>query len=340
MVFRFSAMGDVAMTVPVIQALLNIYPDIEVIMVSRPFLSPLFKDLPRVKFIGVDLKQNYKGLSGLYRLFRFLKKEKPDAIADLHDVLRTKVLNLFFKLSGFNVAVIDKGRKEKNALTRTKNKVLKPLKTTHQRYADVFERLGYPVDLKQFKPMIPAVSRQVELFLSPISDKKIIGIAPFAAHEGKQYPLEKMKEVIQLLLEKNKETIVLLFGGGAKEKDLLNELETINRDRVINVAGIFSFEEELQIISRLQIMLSMDSANGHLAVLYGVPVISIWGATHPYAGFAPFNQPEKNQILPDLDKYPQLPTSVYGNKIFEGFEVVWKTMPPEKIVDKILKLVH
>ena len=337
MVFRFSAMGDVAMTVPVISALLDTYDDLEIVMVSRSFFSPLFNDLPRVKFVGVDFKNDYKGLTGLYRLFRFLKKENPDAIADLHDVLRTKVLDFLFRLSGYKVAVIDKDRAGKRTLTRSKNKVLKPLKTTHQRYAEVFEKLGYPVDLKRFNPLKPEISKQIALFLAPVKDQKIIGIAPFAAHKGKQYPLEKMKEVIRMLLEKDDNIVVFLFGGGSHEKVLLDELEAANRNRIINVAGVFSFAEELQVISRLHCMLSMDSANGHLAALYGVPVVTVWGATHPYTGFAPFNQPEKNQILPDLKKFPQLPSSVYGNKTFKGFEKVWESIPPEKIVDVVFE---
>ncbi len=332
-------MGDVAMIVPVIQVLHNTYEEAEIVVVSRRFFAPLFHDLPRVKFIGIDLKQDYKGLSGLYRLFRLLEKEKPDFIADLHDVLRTKVLDLLFKLRGYKVAVIDKGRAEKKALTRPQNKVFLPLKTTHQRYAEVFKQMGYPIDLKNFVPVKPVISKRVQLFLSPVNDHKIIGIAPFAAHKGKQYPLNKIKEVIRLILEKDENAAILLFGGGTKEKDRLDELETINRNRVINAAGIFSFEEELQIISRLHVMLSMDSGNGHLAVLYAVPVITIWGATHPFAGFAPFNQPFEHQLLPDLNKFPQLPTSVYGNKIFAGFDSIWKTIEPEVIVEKILKLV-
>jgi len=341
MTFRFSAMGDVAMTVPVLQALLNTYDDLEIVVVSRPFFEPFFKNLPRTEFVGVYLRQKYKGLPGLFRLYRFLKTKQPDAIADLHDVLRTKILRTFFRLGGFHkIAVIDKGRAEKKALTRLQNKILKPLKTTHQRYAEVFDKLGYPVDLKRFEPKFTNLSNQVKLFLAPLSDKKIMGIAPFAAHAGKQYPIEKIKETIRLLLQKNEEIVILLFGGGSREKQLLDELEQIDRNRIVNVAGVFSFEEELQIISRLQVMLSMDSGNGHLAALFGVPVVTIWGATHPYAGFAPFNQPAENQIFPDLKQFPQLPTSVYGNKTFEGFEKVWETIKPKEVVDKILRLIH
>jgi len=337
MLIRFSAMGDVAMMLPVLKTLLDAQPELEVIVVSRPFFAPLFKDIPQVKFVEADVKNTYKGLPGLYRLYKKLKACQPDAIADLHDVLRTKILRIFFKMSAYKIAVIDKGRAEKKALTRSKKKKLKALQSTHERYAEVFRNLGFELDLSQYKPLQPQLSAQVALFLENFKNKKLIGIAPFAAHRGKEYPLEKTKEVIRLLLQKNKDIDILLFGGGSLEKQKLDELEKINRNRVVNLAGIFNFDEELQIISRLKAMLSMDSGNGHLAAIFGVPVITIWGATHPYAGFTPFNQPVENQIIPDLIRFPQLPTSVYGNKTFQGFEKVWDSIEPEAVANKLLE---
>jgi ADP-heptose:LPS heptosyltransferase len=335
LVFRFSAMGDVAMTAPVLRALVQQNPDIEIVMVSRPFFAPIFKDIPNLQFIAVDLK-NYKGFFGLFKLFKELRKLKPTAIADLHDVLRSKVLRSLFKTAGYQVKSIDKGRKAKKALTRTQNKLLKPLRSTHERYADVFRKLGYSIDLNQLKTgQKPSLSSQTKLFLDTFEEQKLIGIAPFAAHEGKQYPLEKIEEVIKQLLDKDSQISILLFGGGKEEKQRLDELEKINRNRVVNLAGMFRFDEELQLISRLQLMLSMDSGNGHLAALFNVPVITIWGATHPFAGFAPLGQPEQQQIIPDLKQYPQLPTSVYGNKTFEGFNDVWKTISVENVINTV-----
>jgi ADP-heptose:LPS heptosyltransferase len=339
MIFRFSAMGDIAMTVPVVKTLIAQNPGIEIIFVSRPFFAPLFKDIPQVKFVGIDLNC-YKGLYGLWRLFRKLKSYHPDYIADLHDVLRSKILRIFFKLNAYKIAVIDKGRREKKALTRPKDKIFKALKSTHERYADVFRSLGYDVDLQLFNPEKPSLNESVKLFFQNFTGKKLVGIAPFAAHQGKQYPIEQIKELITLLLEKDANTDILLFGGGKKEKLQLDELEKINRNRIVNLAGVFNFEEELQIISRLNVMLSMDSANGHLAALYGVPVITVWGVTHPYAGFTPLNQPIENQIVPDIKKFPQLPTSVYGNKTFDGFERIWETVDAKIISEKIINLLY
>jgi len=336
MVFRFSAMGDVAMVVPVLKALIE-QNEVEVTMVSRAFFAPFFQPLPNLEFIGVDLKNDYKGLGGLFSLYRKLKKMNPDAVSDLHDVLRTKVLRSFFKISGTKVKKIDKGRKEKKALTREKNKILILLQSTHERYADVFRKLGFSLDLSKVEALpTPKMSPQVSLFFQTFEGKKMIGIAPFAAHKGKQYPFEKIKEVIKILLEADTEINIILFGGGEEEKRNLSELEKINRNRIVNIAGVFSLEEELQILSRLNVLLSMDSGNAHMAALYGVPVVTIWGATHPYAGFAPFNQKKVNQLLPDLKKYPQLPTSVYGNKIFPGFDKIWDDIPAKSVAKKLL----
>ncbi len=334
--FRFSAMGDVAMTVPVLRAVVQQNPNVKILMVSRPFFKPFFNDLPNVSFIGIDLK-NYKGIVGLYKLFKELKKHNPSAIADLHDVLRTKVLRALFKTSGYKISVIDKGRKAKKQLTRRENKVLKPLQSTHERYADVFRKLGLKVDLSKISHIEkPTLTTQSELFLNTFERQKLVGMAPFAAHNGKQYPLDKIESIIKQLLEKDKNLNILLFGGGAEEKKKLDALKKINRNRVVNVVGMFNFDEELQLISQLDLMLSMDSGNGHLAALFNVPTVTIWGATHPFAGFAPFKQTSEQQILPDLQKFPQLPTSVYGNKTFDGFEQVWVTILVDDVVHAII----
>ena len=86
-------------------------------------------------------------------------------------------------------------------------------------------------------------------------------------------------------------------------------------------------------------MLSMDSGNAHFAAMLGIKTITLWGGTHPFAGFAPFNQPKDYCILPDLEKYPNLPCSVYGNKICEGYKDVMRSIPPEKVVKKITSII-
>ncbi|MBJ2174231.1 glycosyltransferase family 9 protein [Aureibaculum sp. A20] len=328
-------MGDVAMVVPIIRALVEQYPTVKITMVSRTFLKPLFDDIPNVHFYAADVKGTHKGLMGLYKLSKELKQLKFNAFADLHNVLRSKVLRFF--LFGIKMAVIDKGRAEKKALTRIENKIFKPLKTSHERYADVFGKLGYPINL--LNPIFPEKEKLSERItnLIGLDHKKWIGIAPFAQHQGKMYPLDLIEKVIDKLTVSNNYK-VLLFGGGEKEIKALNDLENRYSD-TITVAGKLNFKEELALISNLDGMLSMDSANGHLSAMQGVKTITIWGVTHPYAGFTPFNQPQEYQILPDLEKYPKLPCSIYGNKICEGYEDVMRSIDPQTVVDKIAEII-
>ncbi|MDT0642155.1 glycosyltransferase family 9 protein [Zunongwangia sp. F363] len=336
LVIRLSAMGDVAMVVPVLRKLVSTYPKIKVTVLTRGFFMPMFANIPNVSVYEADVNGVHSGIIGLGRLAKELRDEEIDMVADLHDVLRSNVLNSVFYLFGIPVKQIDKGRKEKKALTRLENKVFQPLQSTHQRYADVFEALGYPIDLENhdFKHSLP-LSAEVEYFAGS-HDKKWLGIAPFAQHASKSYPSDLMEEVLRQL-QNNQNIGIFLFGGGAAELPKLQEWEK-TFPGIHSVAGKFTFEEELALISNLDAMLSMDSGNGHIAAMYGVPVITVWGLTHPYAGFVPFNQPLENSILPDLEKYPLIPTSIYGKTVPEGYENAMRSIPPEIIVKKIIEV--
>lgn len=323
-------MGDVAMTVPVLQCVKDAN-DVRLTVITRPFLTTLFRDIPAVETFGADLQNTYKGFWGIVRLYRHLRKLKIDEVADIHDVLRSKILRNLFRMGGIRIQVIDKGRAEKKALTRAKNKIFQPLQTTTERYADVFRKLGLSVDLQNFKPLQAAWDESLEVYCGSKSSPWI-GIAPFAQHAGKVYPSDLMQWVIDDLA---KESVTLfLFGGGKDEQARLQNYAGAKKNCKV-VAGAFSFAEELSLIAQLDVMLSMDSANGHLAANYGVPVISLWGATHPYAGFAPFGQPETHSLIADRLRYPDLPTSVYGNKMPEGYEEAMRTIDPRDVVEKI-----
>lgn len=337
LVIRLSAMGDVAMTVPVIRALLQQHNDIKVTVVSRPFFKPFFEGIDRVDFFAVDLKNRHKGFFGIYRLYKDLKKLKIDFVADFHNVLRSKILRSYFKITRTSTAFTDKGRSEKTALTKLEKKVLKPIKSMVNRHADTLAQLGFTVDLSKINfPEKSVLSDEILALTNEKSDNNWIGIAPFAQYQTKVYPLDLMKETVKLLAE-NPKNKLFLFGGGEEEVSKLNMLQQ-NLSNVTVVAGKLKFTQELSLIQHLNVMLSMDSGNGHIAAMYGVSVVTLWGQTHPYAGFVPFNQPLENSLIPDLKKYPFLPTSVYGNKIIEGYDDAMRCIQPQQIVNKINEL--
>ena len=333
LVIRLSALGDVAMTVPVLRALAQQYPGVKVTVLSRNFFKPMFDNIPNIAFHEADVKGKHKGVMGLYRLSKEVQELGIDAIADLHNVLRSNILKVFFKWKGIPVVQQDKGRAAKKALVAGKS--FQQLKTTHERYADVFRSLGFDLDLAKIdSPSNKMLSERVKVVARDL-ERPWVGIAPFAAFEGKMYPLPLMEEVIKTLDQK--EISVMLFGGGTSE---INQLTTIaaKYEHAICVAGRLSFEEELSLIANLKVMVAMDSGNAHLAAMYNVSTITLWGVTHPYAGFYPFGQPMDNALLANRAKFPQIPTSIYGNKMPQGYERAMETILPAEIVKKIEQL--
>ncbi|UMQ40610.1 glycosyltransferase family 9 protein [Chryseobacterium sp. Y16C] len=315
--YRFSAFGDVAMTAPVFREFLEQNPDVEIIMVSRQNFQDLFAGIPNVIFKGINL-DDYKGFFGLNRLANELIKEfKPDLIANLHDVIRTKVLDKIYRRKGLKVFKINKGKEEKERLTDVWNLNKVQLRKTVERYADVFREMGFKVEL----------SHQ----LRPASiNKSGIGFAPFAQHQGKMLPLEKSYELARILAQKHK---VYFFGGGKKETETLEKWER-EIPNTYSLSGKLSLAEELNKISELELMISMDSANMHLASLMGTRCISVWGSTHPYAGFLGFGQSEDDVV--QIEDLTCRPCSVFGDKeCFRGDWACLEELDVQKIVEKV-----
>ncbi|WP_228435881.1 glycosyltransferase family 9 protein [Chryseobacterium pennipullorum] len=315
--YRFSAFGDVAMTVPVFREFLEQNPGVEIIMVSRKNFEALFEGIPNVRFKGIDL-DDYKGLFGLRRLSNELIREfNPDLIANLHDVIRTKILDRIYRRKGLKVFKINKGKEEKEHLTDVWNLDKTQLKKTVERYADVFREMGFQVELSEQ--------------LRPVSDQKSgIGFAPFAQHRGKMLPLEKSYELVRILAKKHK---VFFFGGGNKETETLEQWES-EIPNTESLSGKLTLREELDKIAGLELMISMDSANMHLASIVGTRCISLWGATHPYAGFLGFGQSEDDVVqVKDLTCRP---CSVFGDKeCYRGDWACLEEFNIQKVIDKI-----
>ena len=332
LIMRLSAIGDVAMTVPIVLALRQQYPELKITVVSRPLFKSFFTSIPNIHFYAADVEDSQTGLKGLYKLYKDLSVLGIDAFADLHNVLRSKVIATFFKWNKIPVISLNKDRKERKKLTALEPKVLTPMKSMFDRHAEVCKKIQLPIRLSEVKMMDRQTMSMEIKKITGEKKSKWIGIAPFATYETKMYPIKLMKEVIELLLQE--ELQIFLFGGGKKEVEQLKSMASVSNN-CINIAGTLTFQQELNLISNLDLMLSMDSGNGHMAAMYRVPVITMWGNTHPFAGFVPFRQPIENSLLPDKEKYPFLPTSVYGNKIVPGYIDCMKSIQPEAVVKKI-----
>lgn len=337
LIIRFSALGDVAMTVPVVYSLAKTYPQVRITVLSRGFARTFFEDLaPNVHFMEADIKGEYHGVKGLNALYRRLTAKKFTAVADFHGVLRSGYLRMRFNMARYKVAHINKHRSGKRALTSASNKRLEQQPTSFQNYADVLAQLGYPIDMR-FTSLFPPEGGNLNLLPAAIgphnTGEQWIGIAPFAAHSGKVYPPELMEKVIEMAEEKYPRCRIFLFGRG-KDEDLFFPRWCARFSRCTNTGShLETMYQELVLMSHLDVMVSMDSANMHMASLTGTTVVSVWGATHPYAGFMGWGQSIDNAVQLDL---PCRPCSVFGNKpCRRGDFACMRDIRPEQIFNKI-----
>lgn len=342
LVLRFSAMGDVALLTPVITALSRENPGLSITLVTRKSFDPFFANIPGVEVIGVNLKDHYRGIYGLYRLYRELKKLGPyDAGVDVHGSTRTRILRLFFLFSKIKFATIVKGRKEKRLQIRKKNKILTQLPHVVDRYMHVFERVGLKANPESGSNLNPDThSRSLaHNFLKKNGiiehNNHWIGYAPFASHKPKMWPFEKTIVLLDLL-QNLENSIIFLFGGGETEIKALKELNRKYKNTIL-VAGEMELSGEIALASRLDLMVAMDSFNMHLAALVKIPLLSIWGSTHPFSGFGPFQYDDSSIIQIPVKKLECRPCSIFGNRgCYRGDFACMEQIEPELIYDNII----
>jgi ADP-heptose:LPS heptosyltransferase len=337
-------MGDVVLLVPVIRSFVAAYPDVEVTVVTRPKFASFFTDIDGVFPFPADVDYTYNGIFGLRELFRkLLRKGNYEVVLDMHDHIRTIVMRNLFKLFGVPVVVFDKGRPEKKAFTQKENKDTTPLIHTVERYRLAFEKAGFPFEILRGPFLFAKETTQTEVLqwltgLGLKKEEKWIGIAPFAMHLSKMWPLENYEKVMKALLEKEAVKF-FLFGGGEKEIAFFKTLEQTFPGKCITVAGQLKIKQEISLLQQLDLMLCVDSSNMHLAALTGTPLISVWGGTHPDIGFAPYGKTPDSIIQISRDELPCRPCSVYGRETcFRGDFACLNRITPETVVSRVLQV--
>jgi ADP-heptose:LPS heptosyltransferase len=336
LVIRTSAMGDVALTVPVLKEFMGQYPGHEIILVTRHEFKPFFSSIEGIKFIFLSLNEDHRGLYSILSLYNEIKREhKIDHVIDLHDVLRSKILRFLFRISGVPVAVIDKGRKEKRELIKGGEKI--QLKHTVNRYSDVFAKAGFPLPQMKNSGIISSDEALKNADLMVVKRGELnIGVAPFAKHKLKVWPEENMIKLLAMINEKHKSKF-WLFGS----RDEAGKIESLHSrvPRSVNLAGSLSLEDELALMRKLDFMIAMDSSNMHMAALAGTKVISIWGGTDPLTGFGAWNQPEDFSMRIPVDELTCRPCTVFGKgECARGDFACMHWLTAEKVFKKLTEL--
>jgi ADP-heptose:LPS heptosyltransferase len=233
------------------------------------------------------------------------------------------------------VYVIDKGRKDKKSVITGKRKT--GLKHSVLRYCDVFAEAGYPVTPADVPCMLPSPEGFSEISgLKLDTDEMNIGVAPYARHKLKMWPEENMRKLLDLISAR-KRIKIWLFGGFEELERLENFQKQIPGSYL--VISSLSMFGELALISKLDLMISMDSSNMHMAALLGTKVISIWGGTDPLTGFGAWKQPDNLSIRIPPETLTCRPCTIYGKgECRRGDLACMNWLTPEKVFDRLISL--
>ena len=337
LVMRLSVLGNVAMTIPVLYPVCKANPDTRFIMLTKMWPATMFHDRPaNLKVVDFDVKGNHSGLFGLLKLSAQLYKLYDiDAVADLHNVSGTWVIDAYMRMRGAKIARMDREKPKRKALVTHKSN--EPVTPIHERYRNVFMQLGFEApdtfthlyDGRDW-PVSPIVMEKKE-------GQRWIAISPFSSHENKTYPLEKMEQVIAELT-KHENYWVFLMGGGKQEKIALRRIARKYKN-VVSMAEIkHKFIDEYALFAKCDLMLTMESANMHLASLVDLQAMTIWGPTSPACGYLGYNQIVEDDIQLDMDCRP---CSITGDKQckFKDYRCL-KNIDPMDIVRRVVEAVE
>ena len=322
LIVRFSAMGDVAMSLFAISALRQAYPSLKISVATKPKFARFYEEVPGVEVLILDAAGSLKSL---FRLIGQARRGGVDMVADIHDTIRSRIIRLCLGVCGAKTACFRKGRKERASI-KGKGLHIRPLRHNVLRFCDVFSELGCPVP----EPVRTARPRPVPEVFGRKSGRWI-GYAPFAGRQMKIYPENLSRELVSMMAAEFDR--VFIFSGPGREQEFALEMERLYGN-VSSVFGKTDIWGELALMSNLDVIVTMDSSAMHMASLAGVPLVSVWGATHPAAGFMGYGYDMKESCV-QLDM-PCRPCSIYGEGEcrYEDFRCL-SGISPEMIMEKV-----
>ncbi len=314
LVIRFSSLGDVILASVVLEPLYKAGFKVD-FLTFKPF-DQLYKYDHRLNKVIALQKNQLKSIKQIYRFARNLKKENYDYILDIHANLRSFLIS---KFSGIKTI-----RYKKEGLKRRLG-ILNPDFNVIKAYLEPLKKLGIK-DVQNYRPRLILKEEEIKA-VKPLVPEKFIVIGTGARYINKIYPY--YSKVAHILLEKGFNVVLV----GSKEDKKLDSSEYPSN--IVDLRGKLSLRESLAVISLAELTISNDSAIAHMSRAVRVPVLIIYGATHPYFGFAPLKD-EGSFIFKGLECQP---CDLHGKgECKRGDRACLTFISPEEIVNEALKL--
>lgn len=325
LVIRLGSLSSVAMCVHALRGLVRDFPDLRITLITHSEWKPLFRGVEGLEFVFADSAE-YEGLKGKIRLWRTVVRLGVDAIADLSATSLSRFLCFSFRPWRRKVARLGGVRLENKALTRRYRKELVQQTPLSSRSRDLFGSLGLPfcmpapVKRRRNAPLPPLVE-----ILAGEKSGNWVGIAPLSNNKGTCYPIPHAAELVRLLASRYAK--VFIFGKGEYQRQFCEGMQELYPN-VISVAERVSLSDTLDILAILDAVVSIDGDVLRLCSLVGTPVVSLWGATHPFLESSGYGQNPENALQKTL---PCRPCSRDGHHrcLFGNYECMQRITPEE-----------
>lgn len=304
LVLRFSSIGDIVLSSPLLRVLRSRFPQSQIDFVTRKDYADLIKSNPNLNYtFEFDVTSGFDGLRALKKT---IQKEGYDLIVDIHDSLRSRYLRRFSG-SG-DVVTVNKRLIERAVLVKLKKDIYKDSVSVADRYIESLRRYGLRNDGKGLELHIPdeiqfsAAGKIARLRLNRF--EKTIGLCPSARHETKQWPLERFFE-LAIRLAKELDSSILIFGGEMDRKlgaELASRIgQAVPGDRATSLCGHLSLLETAAAMDFCDVIVSNDSGLMHIANARRKNLVALFGSTVRQFGFFP--QDSNSLVIQRNDLY-------------------------------------
>lgn len=317
LVVRFSSIGDIVLTTPVIRTLKKQLPGSEIHYLTKPQYAGILENNPYLDKVHV-LQDDWG------HMIAELKREKFDLMIDLHHNLRTRLLrwNLRLPYYSFNKINIQKWLIVNFKVNRL------PDKHIVDRYLEAVSRLGVVNDTEGLDYFIPEKDRVHMDDVLPLEN------LPFVAYAiGGQHTTKKLPEArIRVLAERLDGYLVLI--GGKEDREVGDRIAD-GLDHVINLSGHLTINQSASVLSQARWVISHDTGMMHIAAALGKPIVSIWGNTIPGFGMSPYRAPE-NSMVAEVRNLPCRPCSKIGfDRCPKGHFKCMNLIDTDAIIEKV-----
>lgn len=270
LIIRFSSIGDIVLTTPVIRCLKQQVPDAEVHYLTKSTFKGIQENNPFIDKLW--LWENEKDIVS------FLKKEKFDFIIDLHNNLRTSILKWKLNVPAFSFKKLNI---EKYLFVRFRMNVLPPIHIV-DRYLQTLDFFKVVNDKKGLDYFLSEDEEKYGLKIKDEIGRQYIALVVGALKGTKKLPLDKQIELCNKL---NKP--IFLLGGKAEVEDG-KAIAAGSKNTVVNLCGEITLGESAAIVKNAFAVITHDTGLMHIAAAFNKPIISIWGNTVPEFGMSPY----------------------------------------------------